>query len=115
VGLVSLALATGPVGLFGAWVILGVGMALGLYDAGFAALTAIYGNEARGPITSITLFGGFSSTISWPLSTLLNDAIGWRETCLAWAALNLLIGLPLNRFPETGSSSAPSRRMRCEN
>jgi predicted MFS family arabinose efflux permease len=98
VGLVSLALATGPVGLFGAWVILGVGMALGLYDAGFAALTAIYGNEARGPITSITLFGGFSSTISWPLSTLLNDAIGWRETCLAWAALNLLIGLPLNRF-----------------
>lgn len=82
----------------GAWAILGVGMALGLYDAGFAALTAIYGDEARGPITGITLFGGFSSTVSWPLSTVLNDAVGWRETCLAWAALNLLIGLPLNRF-----------------
>jgi MFS family permease len=97
-GLVSLALARGPIGLFGAWAILGVGMALGLYDAGFAALTAIYGDEARGPITGITLFAGFSSTISWPLSTILNDAVGWRETCLAWAALNLLIGLPLNRF-----------------
>lgn len=96
VGLVSLALATGPVGLFGAWLILGVGMALGLYDAGFAALTAIYGNDARGPITGITLFGGFSSTISWPLTAFLSDAIGWRETCLVWAALNLLIGLPLN-------------------
>jgi MFS family permease len=96
VGLVLLALATGPVGLFGAWLILGVGMALGLYDAGFAALTAVYGNEARGPITSITLFGGFSSTISWPLTTVLNDAIGWQETCLVWAALNMLIGLPLN-------------------
>lgn len=96
VGLVSLALAMGPVGLFGAWLILGVGMALGLYDAGFAALTAIYGNDARGPITGITLFGGFSSTISWPLTAFLSDAIGWRETCLVWAALNLLIGLPLN-------------------
>jgi len=98
VGLVSLALATGPVGLFGAWLILGVGMALGLYDAGFAALTAIYGKDARGPITGITLFGGFSSTISWPLTAVLNDAIGWRETCLVWAALNLLIGLSLNWF-----------------
>ena len=97
-GLVSLALARGPIGLFGAWAILGVGMALGLYDAGFAALTAIYGDEARGPITGITLFAGFSSTVSWPLSTVLNDAVGWRETCLAWAVLNLLIGLPLNRF-----------------
>ena len=97
-GLVSLALATGPIGLFGAWAILGVGMALGLYDAGFATLTAIYGDAARGPITGITLFAGFSSTVSWPVSTVLNDAFGWRETCLVWAALNLLIGLPLNYF-----------------
>jgi MFS family permease len=97
-GLVLLALANGPIGLFLAWAILGVGMALGLYDAGFAALASIYGDEARGPITGITLFAGFASTISWPLSTVLNDAIGWRETCLAWAALNLVIGLPLNRF-----------------
>jgi predicted MFS family arabinose efflux permease len=97
-GLVSLALAKGQIGLFGAWAVLGVGMALGLYDAGFAALTAIYGDKARGPITGITLFAGFASTVSWPLSTILNDAVGWRETCLVWAALNLVIGLPLNRF-----------------
>lgn len=97
-GLVLLALANGPIGLFLAWAILGVGMALGLYDSGFAALASIYGDEARGPITGITLFAGFASTISWPLSTVLNDAVGWRETCLAWAALNLVIGLPLNRF-----------------
>ena len=70
----------------------------GLYDAGFAALTAFYGQKARGPITGITLFAGFASTVSWPLSTFLNDALGWRETCLVWAALNLVIGLPLNRF-----------------
>ena len=58
----------------------------GLHDAGFAALTALYREAARGPITGITLIAGFASTLSWPLSTVLNDAVGWRETCLAWAA-----------------------------
>lgn len=95
-GLAVLAAAHGVVLLGLAWVILGVGMALGLYDAGFAALTALYGTAARGPITGITLLAGFASTVSWPLSTLLNDTFGWRETVLVWAALNIVVGLPLN-------------------
>jgi predicted MFS family arabinose efflux permease len=95
-GLLVLAAATGAVGLFAAWMVLGIGMSLGLYDAGFAALTALYGHNARGPITGITLFAGFASTVSWPLSTVLNDALGWRETLLVWAALNIVVGLPLN-------------------
>jgi MFS family permease len=98
VGLVALAGTVNTATLFAAWAILGVGMALGLYDAGFAALAALYGQSARGPITGITLFAGFASTVSWPISTFLNDAIGWRETVLVWAALNLVVGLPLNRF-----------------
>jgi MFS family permease len=97
-GLTMLAAAVGPVSLFAAWAVLGVGMALGLYDAAFATLTTLYGHAARGPITGITLFAGFASTVSWPLSSLLNSALGWRETCLVWAALNLVIGLPLNRL-----------------
>jgi len=97
-GLLALAEASGPVMLFAAWGILGIGMALGLYDAGFATLTALYRHGARGPITGITLFAGFASTVSWPISSFLNDAIGWRETCLAWAALNLGLGIPLNLF-----------------
>ena len=96
-GLVALAATTGVVGLMGAWAVLGAGMALGLYDAGFATLTNLYGGAARGPITGITLVAGFASTVGWPLSALLNDALGWRQTCLVWAALHLLIGLPLNR------------------
>jgi MFS family permease len=95
-GLIALAAAHGASMLFAAWAVLGVGMALGLYDAGFAALTALYGGDARGPITGITLLAGFASTVSWPVSTLANDAFGWRETLLIWAALNLLLGLPLN-------------------
>jgi predicted MFS family arabinose efflux permease len=97
-GLLALAAAHGPISLFAAWALLGIGMALGLYDAAFATLTSLYGNEARGPITGITLIAGFASTVSWPLSSLLNHAVGWRETCIVWAALNLVIGLPLNRL-----------------
>jgi MFS family permease len=97
-GLIALAAAGGPISLFAAWGILGIGMALGLYDAAFAALTALYGRDARGAITGITLFAGFASTVGWPLSAVLNEAVGWRETCLVWAALNLLVGLPLNRL-----------------
>jgi len=95
-GLMLLAAANGAALLAAAWAILGIGMALGLYDAGFAALTAIYGHNARGPITGITLFAGFASTVSWPLTTVLNDALGWRETLLVWALLNVVLGLPLN-------------------
>jgi predicted MFS family arabinose efflux permease len=95
-GLFALAAASGPVSLFAAWAIVGVGMALGLYDAAFAALASFYGTQARGPITGITLMAGFASTVSWPLTSLLNGALGWRETCLIWGVLNLLVGLPLN-------------------
>jgi predicted MFS family arabinose efflux permease len=95
-GLVVHAAANNAMMLFAAWGVLGIGMSLGLYDAGFAALAAIYGHNARGPITGITLFAGFASTVSWPLSTFLNDALGWRETLLVWAALNIVLGVPLN-------------------
>jgi MFS family permease len=109
-GLLVLAAATGPVLLFAAWTILGVGMSLGLYDAGFAALTALYGRNARGPITGITLFAGFASTVSWPLSTILNDTLGWRQTLLVWAALNIVVGLPLNLLLPVASRQTPLPR-----
>ncbi len=79
-----------------AWLILGLGMALGLYDATFAALGRIYGADARGAITGITLMAGFASTVGWPLTAWGLSHIGWRETCFAWAAAHILIGLPLN-------------------
>jgi predicted MFS family arabinose efflux permease len=97
-GLALLAAAHGPVGLAAAWMVLGAGMAAGLYDAAYATLTGLYGREARGAITGITLIAGFASTIGWPLSTVLDAALGWRGACLAWAALHLVLGLPLNRF-----------------
>lgn len=96
VGLVGLSLCGDIVSLAAAWGVLGAGMSLGLYDAAFATLAGIYGRKARAPITGITLIAGFASTVGWPLSALLDASVGWRGTCLAWAALHLIIGLPLN-------------------
>jgi len=97
-GLAALGLAHGPAGLFAAWLLIGIGMGSGLYEAAFAALVRLYGKDARGAITGITLIAGFASTVGWPLSSYLESHIGWRQTCFAWAALHLLIGLPLNAW-----------------
>jgi predicted MFS family arabinose efflux permease len=82
--------------LMAAWLLLGIGMGYGLYDAAFGALGRIYGEGARGPITGITLIAGFASTVGWPLTAYGLAHIGWRDTCFAWAAAHLVIGLPLN-------------------
>ncbi len=76
-----------------AWVLIGIGMGTGLYDAVFAALGRLYGSEARGPITNLTLFGGFASTICWPLSAFMIDHVGWRIACLIYAGLHLVVAL----------------------
>jgi len=95
-GLVLLGLTSSIPLLFAAWLLLGIGMGYGLYDAAFGALARIYGEAARGPITGITLMAGFASTVGWPLTALGLSHIGWRDTCFAWAAAHILIGLPLN-------------------
>jgi predicted MFS family arabinose efflux permease len=84
--------------LIAAWLLLGVGMGVGLYDAAFAALGRIYGEAARSSITGITLIAGFASTVGWPLTAWGLQTIGWRETCFAWALAHILIGLPINFF-----------------
>jgi predicted MFS family arabinose efflux permease len=89
-----------------AWLILGLGMGIGLYDTAFAALGRIYGLEARSAITGITLLAGFASTIGWPLTAWGASELGWRETCLAWAAAHIIVGLPLNLLLPTSSSTA---------
>jgi hypothetical protein len=91
--LVGLAYAL-PVYLL-AWVLIGFGMGTGLYDAVFAALGRMYGSAARGPITNLTLFGGFAGTVCWPLSAFMIEHLGWRSAWFIYAALHLFVMLPL--------------------
>jgi len=104
-GLATLAIAHSlPVYLM-AWLVIGVGMGSGLYDAGFATLGRLYGKDARRAITTLTLWGGFASTVCWPLSAWLVEHFGWRGACTAYAAIHLLICLPLHAFvvPSVGT------------
>jgi len=102
-GLTLLAVAPTPSILFAGWVAVGLGMGMGLYEAAFATLAGIYGREARGPITGITLIAGFASTVGWPLSGLMLAAWGWREACLGWALIHLCLALPLNALLPEGA------------
>lgn len=105
-GLVVMSLSQGVFTLLLAWLITGIGMAMGLYDAAFATLGRLLGRSARSSITGVTLLAGFASTIGWPLTALLENELGWRAACGVWAMLHIVIGLPLNaRLPKAGDSS----------
>lgn len=77
------------------WLIIGLGMGSGLYDAAFSTLGQIYRTRARTAITALTLWGGFASTVSWPLTAWLVDQVGWRGACFAYAGIQMLLCLPL--------------------
>ena len=95
-GQAALALATTLPGYYAAWLVIGLGMGAGLYDAAFSTLGRLYGAGARRAITAVTLFGGLASTICWPLSAVLVETVGWRGACLAYAALQIAVALPIH-------------------
>jgi Major Facilitator Superfamily len=97
-GLVLLACSESLPAYFAAWFVMGAGMAMTLYDAAFASLGRLYGSEAKGLIAGVTLLGGLASTVCWPLSVFLMESIGWRGTCVVYAALNLFVAIPLYVF-----------------
>jgi predicted MFS family arabinose efflux permease len=70
----------------------------------------LYGQQARSAIATVTLFGGMAGTVCWPLTAFMVQAVGWRGACLIYAAVHLLIALPLQalvlaRAAETGAVS----------
>jgi MFS family permease len=97
-GLVGLVAAPNAAAYFAVWTVLGAAMAASLYDPAFATLGRIFGVAARAPITTLTLAGGFASTVSWPATQFLIDRAGWRGAYLVYAALLALIAAPLHAF-----------------
>jgi predicted MFS family arabinose efflux permease len=100
------------------WLVAGVAMAACLYDPAFATLYRTSGTSYRRAVTALTLFGGFASTVFWPLSQYLLEARGWRVAFAVHAALNACVCLPLHlafvpdgaRAIASASQSAQMRR-----
>jgi MFS family permease len=115
IGLVALSQVTHPYAYLAAWAFLGLAMRMNLYDAAFAALVQVAPSRGRRAISYLTLFGGFASSVFWPIGHALNADYGWRTTLLIFAAINLIVCLPLHWFGlarresdvEAGATAAP--------
>lgn len=95
-GLALVGLAQGPVSYLLAWAVLGLAGAGMLSTPAQIAVTEIAGDKARRALGVLILAGGLTSTLFWPLSGLLQAQWGWRAATLAFAALVLLVCLPLH-------------------
>jgi MFS family permease len=107
-GLVALVHVEHPLAYLAVWAVLGAAMAASLYDPAFATLGRIFGTAARPAITTLTLAGGFASTVSWPATYALIGAVGWRGTYLIYAALLALIAAPLHALALPRSRAEPT-------
>jgi MFS family permease len=95
-GLVALAFAYSEAAYLAAWAFLGIAMRMNLYDAAFAALVQVAPSRGRRAISYLTLFGGFASSVFWPIGHYLAQGVGWRNALLIYAVLNLVVCLPLH-------------------
>jgi MFS family permease len=97
-GLFALAHVQSQAAYLAVWVFLGLGMRLCLYDAAFAALVQVAPSRGRVAISYLTLFGAFASSVFWVVGHALNEHVGWRQTLVLFALINLAICLPLHWF-----------------
>lgn len=97
-GFVLLSLAHGPILFFVAWMILGTAGSATLATAAYIMLNEIAGRDAKRGIGAMMLVTGLASSIFWPTTSFLSHAVGWRGTCVVYAAMLLLVSLPLNYF-----------------
>ncbi len=96
--------------LYAIWVGLGVAMAATLYEPAFVVVAQVYRLNYRRALTVLTLFGGFASTVFWPITTWLIERFGWREAVLWLAAINLVLCVPLHLLllPRTSGAAVPT-------
>jgi MFS family permease len=117
-GLLALSQVRDQVSYLAVWAVIGVGMRCCLYDAAFAALVQVVPTRGRKAISYLTLYGAYASTVFWVIAHYLNEAYGWRGTLAIFAAINLVVCLPLNwiglsrrepvRAPIPEAAAAPS-------
>jgi MFS family permease len=94
--LVGLALAQGPVSYLACWAVMGIASAMALSTPSSIAVVQIAGPKARQAIALLTIVGGFASSVFWPITGVLNAAIGWRAILLLYAAIHLLACAPIH-------------------
>jgi predicted MFS family arabinose efflux permease len=70
-------------------------------------------SRGRQAISYLTLFGAFASSVFWVVGHALNEHVGWRQTLILFALVNLAVCLPLHWFglsrrEPSGTGAAPT-------
>jgi MFS family permease len=96
IGLALLACVQGPVSYLAAWFVIGIGHAMMLANVGNVTVAQLMGERTRRIIGMMMLVTGLASSVFWPLTATLSAAFGWRETLLIFAAMQIVIVLPIH-------------------
>lgn len=97
-GLLLHAWIDSPWQLYAVWLLLGVSMAMCLYEPAFAMLIRAYPGDYRHRIAVLTVLGGLAGTVFWPLVAWLLSVLDWRDTLCVLAAIQLFATLPIHLF-----------------
>jgi hypothetical protein len=73
--------------LYADFVVLGLAMALVLYDPAFAVIAKLFQPSPRRALTILTLFGGLAAIIFTPLTQWLVHSLDWRGALVALAII----------------------------
>jgi predicted MFS family arabinose efflux permease len=94
-GLATIACGGAAWTYFTGWLLVGLAGAGMLTTAMQIGVAEWAGARARQAIGALLIFGGLSTTLSWPLLGALQAAFGWRAATLTGAALLLVIAAPI--------------------
>lgn len=101
--LASAAVSSHPTVFAASLIVMELSSCFVLYSTAFAAIVQVGGSGSQRNIVHLTLIAGFASTLFWPLTSVLQESLGWREIYLLFALVNLLVCLPIHwwisRFP----------------
>ncbi|QWW69974.1 MFS transporter [Rhizobium sp. WYJ-E13] len=97
-GLTLVSLSHSPISYFLGWLVLGAAGSASLTTPAHILLNEIAGRKAARAIGGLALVSGLFGTVFWPLTSFLSQDIGWRGTCQAYAAVMIVVCLPLYVF-----------------
>ncbi len=102
-GFIGWSFASSLGGLYASWAVIGVAMAMTLYDPVFSEVTRRFPDRYRQAITTLTLVGGLASTLSFPSAAWLIGRFGWRGALLAIGVFLVVVVAPLHGWALSGT------------
>jgi MFS family permease len=106
-GFIAWSQVQSPWALYGVWMLLGACMAMSLYDPAFNVLAQRYPERYRESVATLTLVGGFASTLSFPACEALIQALDWRQALIVIGLVQALFVAPLHAWALPGPGLAP--------